>query len=134
MLEVKPGLLDNIAITYVAARTHTTSANMLPGIGVSVLKDGKIAGAAVFNNYHVLHKGSWCEVSVAIDDAECVSRRVSCDRFSSIRSSKLAYRGCKRSRRLRTYVAGSSSSVWASNLRVWRAGRMTARRTRRYTR
>ena len=75
MLEVKPGLLDNIAITYVAARTHTTSANMLPGIGVSVLKDGKIAGAAVFNNYHVLHKGSWCEVSVAIDDAECVSRR-----------------------------------------------------------
>ena len=28
MIEVKPGMLDNIAITYVAARTHTTSANM----------------------------------------------------------------------------------------------------------
>ena len=35
-----------------------------------------LTGAAVFNNYHILDKGSWCEVSVAIDDAECVSRRV----------------------------------------------------------
>ena len=35
-----------------------------------------MAGAAVFNNYHVLHKGSWCEVSVAIDDVEGVSRSV----------------------------------------------------------
>ena len=113
MLEVKTGFFDNIAITYVAARTHTTSAHMLPGIGVSVLKDGKIAGAAVFNNYHVLHKGSWCEISVAIDDVECVSRRT-LRRFSSTRSSNLKYRGCKRSRRLRTCVAGRSLSVWLS--------------------
>ena len=63
------------AIDYVAQRTGTTAANMCPAIGVAVLKDGKMAGAAVFNNYHVLHKGSWCEISVAIDDVECVSRR-----------------------------------------------------------
>ena len=64
------------AIDYVASRTDTTAANMQPAVGVSVLKDGILSGAAVFNNYHVLHKGSWCEISVAIDDAECVSRRV----------------------------------------------------------
>ena len=46
-----------------------------PRVGAALLKDGKMAGAVVFNNYHVLHKGSWCEISVAIDDAECVSRR-----------------------------------------------------------
>ena len=67
--------MQSVAIDY-AERTDTTAANMQPAIGVSVLKDGKLAGAAVFNNYHVLHKGSWCEISVAIDDAECVSRRV----------------------------------------------------------
>ena len=48
---------------------------MQPAIGAALLKDGKMAGAVVFNNYHLLHKGSWCEISVAIDDAECVSRR-----------------------------------------------------------
>ena len=46
------------AIDYVAERTGTTAANMLPAVGAAVLKDGKLAGAAVFNNYHVLHKGS----------------------------------------------------------------------------
>ena len=34
-----------------------------------------MAAAAVFNSYHVLEKGSWCEVSVAIDDVEGVSKR-----------------------------------------------------------
>ena len=72
------------AIHFVAERTGTTAANMGPAVGVAVLKDEngidqhvapEVAGAVVFNNYHVLHKGSWCEVSVAIDDAECVSRR-----------------------------------------------------------
>ena len=38
---------------------------------MSVLQDGKLAGRCGFNNYHVLHEVSWCEVSVAIDDAEC---------------------------------------------------------------
>ena len=48
---------------------------MQPAVGAALLKNGKLAGAAVFNNYHVLHKGSWCEVSVAIEDVECVTRR-----------------------------------------------------------
>ena len=75
MVEVSVAMQGE-AIDYVAERTGTTAANMRPAIGAAVLKDGKLAGAAVFNNYHVLHKGSWCEVSVAIDDVECVSRRV----------------------------------------------------------
>ena len=74
MLEVSVAKTGE-AIDYVAERTGTTAANMLPAIGAAVLKDGVLAGAAVFNNYHVLHKGSWCEISVAIDDVECVSRR-----------------------------------------------------------
>ena len=74
MVEVSVAMTGE-AIEYVADRIRTTPANMQPAIGAAVLKDGKLAGAAVFNNYHVLHKGSWCEVSVAIDDAECVSRR-----------------------------------------------------------
>ena len=74
MIEVSVEM-QNEAIDFVADRTGTTAANMLPAIGAAVLKDGELKGAAVFNNYHVLHKGSWCEVSVAIDDVECVSRR-----------------------------------------------------------
>ena len=64
------------AIDYVAERIDTTAANMQPAIGAALMKDGKIAGAVVFNNYHLLHKGSWCEISTAIDDAGCISRRV----------------------------------------------------------
>ena len=63
------------AIDYVADRTGTRAVYLQPAIGAALLKDGKMAGAVVFNNYHLLHKGSWCEISVAIDDAECVSRR-----------------------------------------------------------
>ena len=74
MLEVSVAMTGE-AIDYVAERTGTTAENMRPAIGAALLKDGKMAGAVVFNNYHVLHKGSWCEISVAIDDAECVSRR-----------------------------------------------------------
>ena len=74
MLEVSVAMQDE-SMAYVAERTGTTAANMQPAIGAALLKDGKMAGAVVFNNYHVLHKGSWCEISVAIDDAECVSRR-----------------------------------------------------------
>ena len=74
MLEVSV-TMQNEALDYVAERTGTTAANMLPAIGAALLKDGKMAGAVVFNNYHVLHRGSWCEISVAIDDAACVSRR-----------------------------------------------------------
>ena len=116
MLEVSVAKRQNEAIDYVAVRTGTTPANMQPAIGAALLKDGKMAGAVVFNNYHVLHKGSWCEISVAIDDAECVSKRTAYGRFSSIRSSNsecLAIAGCKR--RLRTRGVGRSSSAWASS-------------------
>ena len=74
MLEVSV-TMQNEALDYVAERTGTTAANMLPAVGAALLKDGKLSGAAVFNNYHQLHKGSWCEISVAIDDVECVTRR-----------------------------------------------------------
>ena len=76
MLEVTGHYEQGKAIEYVASRTGTTAANMRPASCVAVLMDGVLTGAAVFNNYHVLHKGSWCEVSVAIDDAGCVSRRI----------------------------------------------------------
>ena len=75
MIEVTANYPQREVLEYVASRISTTPANMQPAIGAAVLKDGKLAGAAVFNNYHVLHKGSWCEISVAIDDVECVSRR-----------------------------------------------------------
>ena len=74
MVEVSVAMTGE-AIDYVADRTGTTAANMQPAIGAAVLLDGKLAGAAVFNNYHALEHGSWCEISVAIDDVECVSRR-----------------------------------------------------------
>ena len=74
MLEVSVDMQCE-AVDYVAERTGTRAVYMEPAIGAALLKDGKMAGAVVFNNYHVLHKGSWCEISVAIDDAECVSRR-----------------------------------------------------------
>ena len=75
MLEVSVAM-QNEALDYVAERIDTTAANMQPAIGAALLKDGKMAGAVVFNNYHILHKGSWCEISTAIDDAGCISRRV----------------------------------------------------------
>ena len=88
-----------------------------------------MAGAVVFNNYHLLHKGSWCEISVAIDDAECVSRRglrqIFEYPFKQLGVSSFAGGNGGNEPALQ----GRSSSAWVSSLRAsarqgtrWRDG------------
>ena len=75
MLEVSANRQSE-ALDYVAERTGTTAANMQPATGAALLKDGKMAGAVVFNNYHVLHKGSvGARYRWRLTTPECVSRR-----------------------------------------------------------
>ena len=86
MLEVSVEM-QNEALDYVAERTDTTAANMEPAIGAALLKDGKMAGAVVFNNYHVLHKGSVGARSRWRSTTRSVSADAACVRSSSTLSS-----------------------------------------------
>ena len=89
LLDLVSVAMQSEAVGYVAERTGTTSANMQPAIGAALLKDGKMAGAVVFNNYHVLHKGSRGARSRWRLTTRSVSADAAYDRFSSILSSNL---------------------------------------------
>ena len=41
-----------------------------------MIRDGSLVGGVVYNNYHKLSKGSWCEISAATDDPACLTRGV----------------------------------------------------------
>ena len=67
---------QELTIEYVADRIGLTVEDMQPAVGAAVLKDGNLVAAAVFNNFHVLTNGSWCEISVVIGDKTILSRRI----------------------------------------------------------
>ena len=76
MIEVTGEYPQNLVLDYVAERIGTQADQLQPAVGVAVLQSGKIIGGVVFNNYHKLKNGSWCELSAATDDPSSVSRKV----------------------------------------------------------
>ena len=63
-------------IKYVADRIGSTPDKMAPAAGIAIMRDDKIVGGLVYNNFHRLEKGSWCEISAATDDPGCLTRAV----------------------------------------------------------
>ena len=53
--------------SFVGERIGVEADLLQPSVGAAVLQDKKLIGGVVFHNYHVLKKGSWCEVSVAFE-------------------------------------------------------------------
>ena len=78
-----PGdLPQSDVLEYVGSRVGLSLDDWQPALGAGVLRDGALVGGVVYNNYHVLSKGSWCEISIATDDPACMTRGVIRDAFA----------------------------------------------------
>ena len=67
---------ESEVISFVAKRIGTTPAALLPAVGAAILRDGVLVAGVVYNNYHVLRSGSWCEISAAADQPRCLNKEV----------------------------------------------------------
>ena len=67
---------ESEVIDYVAKRIGTTPAALSPAVGAAILRDGVLVAGVVYNNYHVLQHGSWCEISAAAEDPRCLNKEV----------------------------------------------------------
>ena len=76
MITFSGDLPQSDVLKYVGSRVGLSEADWQPALGAGVLRDGALVGGVVYNNYHVLPLGSWCEISVATDDPACLTRAV----------------------------------------------------------
>ena len=74
MIDFRGDLPQADVLEYVGSRIGLSLDDWQPAFGAGVLRDGTLVGGVVYNNYHVLSKGSWCEVSAATDDPACLTR------------------------------------------------------------
>ena len=68
MIEVAAEYPKELVLSFVGNRIGLDATDFEPAATAAVLKDGRMVGGVVFNNYTVLPKGSWCEISVAFDE------------------------------------------------------------------
>ena len=67
---------ESEVISFVAKRIGTTPEALSPAVGAAILRDGDLIAGVVYNNYHVLENGKWCEISAASDHPRCLTREV----------------------------------------------------------
>ena len=75
-IEVSSDWPQGSVLEFVASRIGAQAADMMPATTAAVLRNGEMIAGVVFNNYHVLDHGSWCEISVAADDRRWLTRGV----------------------------------------------------------
>ena len=76
MITFRGDLPQADVLYYVASRVGAAIDDWKPALGAGVLRDGVLVGGVVYNNYHLLKYGSWCEISAATDDPACLTRAV----------------------------------------------------------
>ena len=58
---------QELILSFVGNHIGLTAKDFQPATTAAVMKDGRMVGGVVFNNYTILPRGSWCEISVAFD-------------------------------------------------------------------
>ena len=68
MIEVSAEYPQELILSFVGSHIGLNAKDFQPATTAAVMKDGRMVGGVVFNNYTVLSRGSWCEISVAFDE------------------------------------------------------------------